>query len=205
MISPIVSFVLPTYDRVDNLRSTLSSLLCQTNINWEAIVVLDGGDHQERVMEMVKSITSKRDFRVRMFTTDKRYNDWGHTPRELGKQMSVAKYIIMSGDDNYYVPTMVEELRCKIYEFKNENDPLTELPGMVYWDMVHSHYGYGYFRTIPAFNQIDIGAFATRRDLAQDIPLTTTYAADGVFVEDFKVKFPNEEIKKINKVLYVHN
>jgi glycosyltransferase involved in cell wall biosynthesis len=205
MIDPLVSFVLPCYNRISNLRSALSSILCQTDIHWEAIVVMDGDEHRDEVLNMIKAITSKRDFRVRVLFTDKRYNDWGHTPRELGKQMSTGKYVIMSGDDNYYVPTTVEEIRRKVYESKSENESLGNLCGMVYWDMVHSHYNYDYFKTSPAFNQIDIGAFATRKDLAEQIQLTTDYAADGIFVENFKKTFPDKQITKINKVLYVHN
>jgi hypothetical protein len=50
-----------------------------------------------------------------------------------------------------------------------------------------------------------MGAFATRNDLAQQIVLNTSYAADGEYVEEFKIKFPQENIIKIPKVLYVHN
>ena len=101
----------------------------------------------------------------------------------------------MTGDDSYYTPNFVEEL----YQTSKNS------PGMVYWDMVHSHYAYQYFRCLPAYNQIDMGAFATRRDLAQQIPLGTEYAADGLFVEKFKEMFPNKRIVKIDKVLFVHN
>jgi hypothetical protein len=77
--------------------------------------------------------------------------------------------------------------------------------GMLYWDMVHSHYDYTYFECIPAVNRIDMGAFATRRDLAQQIELGKEYAADGLYVEKFKQQFPRERIVKIPKVLFVHN
>jgi len=50
-----------------------------------------------------------------------------------------------------------------------------------------------------------MGAFATHRDLAQQIKLGTDFAADGWFVEHFKQKFPEQRIVKINKVLFVHN
>ena len=50
-----------------------------------------------------------------------------------------------------------------------------------------------------------MGAFATRRDLAQQIDLGVQYDADGWFVEQFKKKFTEEEMFKINKVLFVHN
>lgn len=194
---PLVTFVLPTYNRVLELRSTLSALLCQTDKNWEAIVVIDGLDYSDQFRDMIKSITDINEYRIRVLYLDKRYNDWGHTPRELGKQQARGRYVIMSGDDNYYVPTFVAEFTKAML--------LHMFPGMIYWDMVHSHYNYQYFVCTPGFNQIDMGAFATRTDLAKQLPLGTEYAADGLYVENFKHMFPNEQIIKINKVLYVHN
>jgi glycosyltransferase involved in cell wall biosynthesis len=188
----LVDFIIPTYNRPAPLRAMLASLVAQTNSSWTANVVIDGTDHLTETLDVINQIN---DPRIIYTVTDKRYNDWGHTPREMGKQMSGAEYIIMTGDDNYYTPNFVHELELK-----------TELsPGMIYWDMVHSHYHYAYFKCVPAGGQIDMGAFATRRDLAQQIYLGTDYAADGWFVEQFKQKFPLENIIKIDKVLFVHN
>jgi hypothetical protein len=169
----------------------LSSLLAQTNDNWCAHVIQDGTDN-EISYKIVKSLG---DNRIRYHATEERYNDWGHTPRELGKQESEARYIILSGDDNYYMPVFVEEL--SIASLDN--------PGIIYWDMVHSHYKYSYFKCSLGYNQIDMGAFATRNDLAKQIKLNTSYAADGEFIRDFNKKFPNEKRVKIDKVLFVHN
>lgn len=185
----LVDFIIPTYNRPELLKCMLYSLVCQTFGDWGAHVVIDNPDD----VENVNIVANFSDPRIRWSKMDKRYNDWGHTPREYGKQKSKAEYIIMTGDDNYYTPNFVAEL-SKYYGV-----------GMIYWDMVHSHFDYAYFKCVPAGGQIDMGAFATRRDLAQQIPLGTDYAADGWFVEHFKSKFPLENIAKINKVLFVHN
>ena len=187
----LVDFIIPTYNRPAPLRAMLASLVAQTNPDWGAHVVIDNHEDEDNV----KLVESFADSRIRWTKMDKRYNDWGHTPREYGKQKSEAKYIIMTGDDNYYTPNFVQEISvlCNVEV------------GMVYWDMVHSHYNYSYFKCVPAGGQIDMGAFATRRDLAQQIQLGTDFAADGWFVEHFKQKFPTESISKINKVLFVHN
>lgn len=39
--SPLVSFVIPTYDRADLLRETLDSIRAQSHTRWEAIIVDD--------------------------------------------------------------------------------------------------------------------------------------------------------------------
>lgn len=190
-----VEFIIPTYDRVELLHCMLTSLISQGNSDWSAMVVIDGCFEDRGDNKIWDVITALDDSRIHTEFTEHRYNDWGHTPREIGKQLSTADYIIMTGDDNYYTPNFVEEL---VLASKGN-------PGMIYWDMVHSHYDYQYFKCEPGFNQIDMGAFATRRDLAQQIPLGKEYAADGLFVENFKHMFPNERIVKINKVLFVHN
>jgi hypothetical protein len=175
-----------------SLNSTLAALEAQTDQDWTATVVVDGLEQSDKVRLLIHEYDNPK---IRMRILKDRSNDWGHTPRELGKQLSEAQYIIMTGDDNYYVPTFVSELK----EATKGN------PGLVYWDMVHNHYDYQLFVCSPGFNQIDIGAFATRTDLAKQLGLGTSYAADGEYVEAFKSKFPDEKKVKIKKVLFVHN
>jgi len=189
---PFVEFVIPTFDRIGPLRCLLSSLLCQTDMDWSAHVLIDDSDNKE-IKDLVESFNTKKIYYTRL---GQRYNDWGHTPREIGKQLSIAKYVIMTGDDNYYTPNFIEEL-------KSASD---KNPGLIYFDMVHSHKNYSYFVCEPTNCGIDMGAFATRRDLAQKLRLNTeNYMADGEFIEDFGKKFPMEKMHKINKVLFVHN
>jgi glycosyltransferase involved in cell wall biosynthesis len=189
-----LEILLPTYNRVNELKMSLSSLMAQSDEDWKATVILDHPEFGNRA-KILNIIHSFYDDRIGYIITDRRYNDWGHSLRQIGKQQSEADYVIGTGDDNYYTPNLVKEL--KLAAISN--------PGMIYWDMVHSHFNYQYFKCYPAYGQIDMGAFATRTDLAKQIPLTTNYAADGDFIEDFKKKFPNERIVKIDKILFVHN
>ena len=187
----LVEFIIPTYDRKLPLLSMLSSLVAQTDGDWKANVMIDNPEGHD-VMRIVNSFADNRIIGTFM---DKRYNNFGHTPRQVGKQMSDADYIIMTGDDNYYTPNFVHELRIAT----------KDKPGLVYWDMVHSHFDYQYFKCRLANNQIDMGAFATRNDIAKRIELGVRYDADGWFVEEFKQKFIKEGFIKIDKVLFVHN
>lgn len=187
----VVDFIIPTYNRVRELRVILHSLLAQTCQEWCANVVIDNisGEYIANVVDEFN------DARIKSTLLDQRYNDWGHTPRQIGKQQSTADYIVMTGDDNYYTPHLVKE----IAETARDN------PGLIYWDMVHSHFHYQYFKSALAVGYIDMGAFATRRDIAQSIDLGTRYEADGRFVELVMQRYPNEKTLKINKVLFVHN
>lgn len=191
MESKTIDFIIPTFSRLHPLKCMLESLMAQTNPNWCANVMIDNEENEKYFQLFVEEYPEN----IKFTYLNKRYNDWGHTPREIGKQMSKADYIILTNDDNYYTPNFVDEV-LKVCE---------DTPGIIYWDMIHSHYKYQYFECFPAYNQIDMGAFATRRDLAQSVKMETSFAADGIFIRDLVEKYPEEKIVKINKILFIHN
>lgn len=189
---PTIEFIIPTYNRVKELYVILSSLVAQNDDNWKATIVVDNKEN-----ETVKHVVSKFESdKIEYIFLGKRYNDWGHTPRNVGKQASTSDYIILTGDDNYYVPTFISELNSIIRK---------EKVGIIYWDMIHNGYSYKPFNTRINDGYIDMGAFATRRDLAQQIDLNKSYSADSKYVKELINKFPDEKVIKINKILFVHN
>jgi GT2 family glycosyltransferase len=164
-----IEFILSTYNRTYPLICMVASLMAQKDEHWSALIVVDDVENDK-----VKNIVDKfGDDRIHYIFTETRYNNYGHTPHNIGKALSIADYIVMTNDDNYYVPTFITELRIAI----------EENPGMVYWDMIHNNYDYKLFSTTIADNKIDLGAFATRRDLAQQIDLNNNYAADAFYVK----------------------
>lgn len=218
-----VEFIIPTYDRIYPLKSMLSSLMAQTDGDWSANVVIDDVKNDE-ITNLIKEF---KDNRIYFTFAGKRYNDFGHTPREIGKNMSIAEYIILTGDDNYYTPNFVEELKKN-----SKNNPI-----MIYWDMVHNHKHYAtdshysYWKTLLVNCGIDMGSFATKGNVLKKYTLeNNNFCADGKLVEnilnDNSSNYPiymniiNQMVKekdfskpiididnvaRIDKVLYVHN
>lgn len=190
---PTIEFIIPTYNRVKEVYVILSSLVAQINDNWKATVIVDDAENDN-----IKNIVSKFDSpNISYQFLGRRYNDWGHTPRNVGKQASTSDYIILTGDDNYYVPTFINELNKVIIDNNNV--------GMIYWDMIHNGYNYKPFSTRVDDGYIDMGAFATRRDLAQQLDLDKSFSADSKYVKRFRKQFPDEKVVKISKILFVHN
>jgi hypothetical protein len=110
---------------------------------------------------------------------------------------STEEWVIMTGEDNYYVPEFVNSM---LVEGKNQH--------FVYCDMVHNWINQEYIpiKTKLNLGHIDIGAFMVKTNLAQKIKLRVNEEwADWYFVEEFVNKFKHANIKKVNKVLYVHN
>jgi hypothetical protein len=188
-----VDFIIPTYQRYDQIKSMLYSLIAQYDSDWSAQVIIDDIEN-DTIVDIIKNINDKR---INYTFTGQRYNDWGHTPREIGKQQSTSQYIIMTGDDNYYAPTLVSKLKAAA---SVNNNPI-----VIYWDMIHSHNDYAVLVCTLAISCIDMGAFATRSDIAKVTPLKQTYAADGEFIEHLTSLYAADQFYKIHGVLFVHN
>lgn len=190
-----IEFIIPTYDRPHHLMTTISSIFSQTNPNWTIHVVADCPPEGslDKIMEFYKDSD-----KIRFTILKERYNDWGHTPRNIGLKDSKEEWVIMTGEDNYYVPTFVEEF------LKNVTPKTT----FVYCDMVHNWVRNNYIalKSEPRVGKIDIGNFMVRKSLVGDLDLDVKkIVADGLFAEEYLRKHPNGEVLHINKFLYVHN
>ena len=191
-----IEFVIPTYNRINHLIATVSSLIAQSNPNWKAHIVADcpEPDFLKRMEQMIDFFD---DPRIRVTVLEDRHNDWGHTPRQYGVDNATEEWVLMTGEDNYYVPEFVDIM---LNEGKDQH--------FVYCDMVHNWTDRQYIpvKTKLNFGQIDIGCFMLKTNLAQKIKLKTDQEwADWYFVEEYMHKFKHTKMKKVNRILYVHN
>jgi|APSaa5957512535_1039671.scaffolds.fasta_scaffold52141_2 glycosyltransferase involved in cell wall biosynthesis len=98
---PIISVIVPTYNRANILCETLDSILCQTYENFELIVVDDGST--DNTEEVVKKYN---DLRLHYIKTE----NWGGParPRNIGIQISKGEYIAFCDDDDLWLPHKLE-------------------------------------------------------------------------------------------------
>ncbi len=186
----MIEFVIPSINAKKGafLHTILNSLIVQTSNCWKAHVVFDGHYSYDPTLWTNYPITFSE--------IPGPNNDVGHTAREIGKNAATAEWIVLTGEDNYYVPIFVQEF------------VETMKPGInfVYCDMLHNSFNYEYFTSYPAIEKIDIGNFATRVEFAKQIQLQKVYGADGIFAVEYVSKFcKDENIKHISKALYIHN
>lgn len=195
-----IEFIIPTWDRPNNLMVILASLVAQTNSNWTAHVIIDGiTDDYRKVKDLYQD-----EERIRFSHITGPNKDWGHKARNYGLDNAKEEWIVMTGDDNYYVPLFVHEFLSydKINECK-----------FMYCNLVHNAFrpGYKAISSTLQKGQIDIGNFMCRRELIGDIKINTkSYEGDWEFVDEFmknniKTFEPHTSIIKIDKFLYVHN
>ena len=190
-----IEFIIPTYNRPDHLMCLLNSLCSQRSDRWSAHVVADCPPEGtlDKIMNYFKD-----DNRIKFTILPERYNDWGHTPRNYGVEHATEDWVIMTGEDNYYVPVFVDNFLSVV----------TPKVGFVFCDMVHNWTNFQYFsvKCEPSWGKIDIGNFMVKTKLAKQMKLNPKVEqADGYYVEEFKQKFSEYKIIKIPKVLYVHN
>ena len=99
--SPLISVVMPTFNRPDLIRESIASVLAQTMQNWELVVVNDGGDRAvEKTMEEYL-----RDPRVRYVFAE---HGGLSAARNAGMSLAKGQYITQLDDDDIYYPDHLE-------------------------------------------------------------------------------------------------
>lgn len=191
-----IEFIIPTYNRPHHLMCLLNSLCAQSSDNWVAHVIADSPP-QGSLDNIVKYF--KNNDKIRFTFLTERYNDWGHTPRNIGLDLATEDWVVMTGEDNYYAPKFVEIFLDSIKTNEKIN--------FVYCDMVHNwlNFDYIHIKSEPKYGKIDIGNFMSRTNLAKEIKIDVSFAqSDWKFVYDYLTKFKGD-IVYIPKTLYVHN
>lgn len=97
-----VSVIIPVYNRVNTIKRSIDSVLCQTYDNFELIIVDDGSTDN-----IYKIISSYKDSRVRYFRTAKRYG--ANHARNLGIQNAEGEYIAFQDSDDLWLKDKLEK------------------------------------------------------------------------------------------------
>lgn len=103
MTSPLVSIVLPTYKRAHLLAQAIRSVLDQTYVNLELIVVDDNSPDDTAAV-----VQSFVDPRIRYMKNDPNLK----LPRALNRGFTLARgeYMTWTSDDNLLAPTALERM-----------------------------------------------------------------------------------------------
>jgi len=110
--NPLVSIIIPTYNRADLIGETLDSVLAQTYQNWECIVVDDGS--ADNTKELVQSYVDM-DSRFILVDRPDTHKPGGNGARNYGFEISNGEYIQWFDSDDLMHP---ELLNLKIKTFK---------------------------------------------------------------------------------------
>lgn len=102
-MQPLISIVLPIYNGEKYMRQSIDSVLAQTYINWELLIIDDGST--DRTASIATEYTTK-DARIHYYKNPKNLR----LPKTLNRGFSLAHgdYLTWTSDDNYYYPTALE-------------------------------------------------------------------------------------------------
>lgn len=115
MDKPLVSLIIPTYNRAHYLGETLESIISQTYDNWECIVVDDGSkDHTKELLGFYCDIDNRITYHKRPVGTQKGPNSC----RNLGFELSKGDFINFIDSDDILLEHALEK---KIKNIKDNN------------------------------------------------------------------------------------
>ena len=96
IIDPIVSIIIPSFNRAELIADTLESVLKQSYTNWECIVIDDGST--DNTLNVIKKYTTE-DNRFKLCQRD-RGPKGAPTCRNIGIDKSIGEYIIFLDSDD---------------------------------------------------------------------------------------------------------
>jgi glycosyltransferase involved in cell wall biosynthesis len=105
---PLVSIIIPTYNRAHLIGETLDSVVAQTYENWECIIVDDGSS--DTTDEVIEEYT-KKDSRFKYYHRPEEHLPGGNGARNYGFKMSQGEYIQWFDSDDLMV---AEKLELKV-------------------------------------------------------------------------------------------
>lgn len=190
------------YDRVVPLEILIRSFIVQTSKEWILHIIYDGPAPQ-KILDVVAPFVSgdRKDERIRFYESPERHQSYGHPNRRTMLQTiqtNANDYILMTNDDNYYVPVFVEKMLAMAHR----------AAGLIFCDTVHSHAGYDINYSELRENCIDMGAFIVKADIAKETGFNHDhFSADGTYAEECHRACQQHRLKviKVKKPYFVHN
>lgn len=200
-----IHIIAVAYERFGELKVFVQSILNQTDKNWHLTVYHDGPN--EIFCDIMSNFFAESPDQIEYIATEHRYNDYGHSLREIGLQNIKEQYVMLTNADNYLIPKAIEYLNRTIIQTNAD---------VIMYDMVHSHNRpgnralppYSFFETFYERGSIDIGAAIVKRDLAEKVGFRDkTHDGDATYFEDvFAERKPSGlSVAKIPQILFVHN
>ena len=104
-MDPLVSIIVPTFNRTHHIQETLQSVLSQTYSNWECVVVDDGSTDQTL---NILGEYSKKDARITYYSRPKEKEKGANACRNYGFEKSKGSYVVFLDSDDLLAKDCIE-------------------------------------------------------------------------------------------------
>lgn len=136
MQSPIISIIIPTYNRCHLIGQTLESIISQTYLFWECIVIDDhSSDYTEELMEFY----TVKDSRIKYYHRPEEYQKGGNACRNFGFAKSKGKYINWFDDDDIMIEN---KLDFQLQTLANSDQSFIVCQSLVFEGNIYNTIGY---------------------------------------------------------------
>ena len=109
-----VHIIAVAYKKYGELRVFVQSWLNQSDRNWILTVIHDGYD--DEFVQIMKYFAAIEPDKIDYQCTDIRFNDYGHSLREIGQHSARGDYVLLTNADNYYIPKALEFINAALLE-----------------------------------------------------------------------------------------
>lgn len=125
MTNPLISIIIPTYNRASLIAETLDNLLEQTYKHWECIIVDDGSI--DNTLDILKEY-SKKDERLKYYQRPENKKKGANTCRNYGFEVSKGDYIQFLDSDDFISSNKLEA-QVKVINEQSDVSVLTSKYG----------------------------------------------------------------------------
>lgn len=112
MAKPFFSIIIPLYNKENFIENTLKSVLNQSFIDFEVIIVNDGSTDASK-----EKVNQFNDSRIKYFSKS---NEGISIARNYGIQKSQADYICFLDADDYWYPNFLQTIKVTINDFPDQ-------------------------------------------------------------------------------------
>ena len=193
---PLFSIIIPTYNRAHLLGKAIESVINQTCIDWELIIVDDGSE--DKTFEIINPLLQK-DKRIRYF---KHQNRQQALSKNVGIQSSFGKYITFIDSDDIYLDHHISS-RLKYMNNNKEVDLIEggfEVKGDIW---VKDYYQIG--KKISIYDCVVGGTFFGKRNVFFELKgfQNLEYGEDTNFWERAEKKFKLNKLTQPQTYIYI--
>jgi glycosyltransferase involved in cell wall biosynthesis len=117
MINPLVSIIIPTFNRAHLIGETLDSIIAQTYTHWECIVVDDGStDNTEEIMNSYQ----QEDKRIKFHHRNSDKPKGANSCRNMGIDIARGDYLVFFDSDDLMTSNHLEVKINAVLKYKTD-------------------------------------------------------------------------------------
>ena len=149
MSKPLVSIIIPTYNRAHLIGETLDSILAQTYSNWECIIVDDSST--DKTAQVINNYI-ENDKRFQFHNRPANRHKGANSCRNYGFELSKGEYVNWFDDDDIMLK---DKLSLQIKALENSTNNFSICQALVFEGEIHNVLGFRHKKIVSENSLLD--------------------------------------------------